>query len=236
MAPSWTRRVARDTTVCLERGAGASVDDRASGCLGRAQSVPKRSGTIRLVVARRGTKRQFRWYTNALTSPLPSSDNAEADGSIPSSPTKDLVKAHFWSREYKHSNAEIGRAGLMRLTSWSEGIGASGRRSSTGSRAHYVPKACPKGHRGRRRMNYYRSSRRRERSVFFTCQFLSQCASPSESGREPASGLRPERRPVPACHPAYPPRWSGTRSRPAQIVGRARFTKFSMALSAPNVH
>ena len=29
-------------------------------------------------------------------------DNAEADGSIPSSPTKDLMKGHFWSREYKH--------------------------------------------------------------------------------------------------------------------------------------
>ena len=25
-------------------------------------------------------------------------DNAEADGSIPSSPTKDLIKGHFWNR------------------------------------------------------------------------------------------------------------------------------------------
>ena len=80
---------------------------------GRAQSVPKRSGTTRLSVARRGTNGQVKGYTNRLTSLLASTDNAEADGSIPSSPTKDLVKANFWSREYKHSNAEIDRAGLM---------------------------------------------------------------------------------------------------------------------------
>ena len=28
---------------------------------------------------------------------LGSTDNAEADGSIPSSPTKDLLKGHFWN-------------------------------------------------------------------------------------------------------------------------------------------
>ena len=55
---------------------------------GRAQSVPKRSGTSCLLVAHRGTKWQITGYTNGLTSPLCSSDNAEADGSIPSSPTK----------------------------------------------------------------------------------------------------------------------------------------------------
>ena len=73
----------------------------------RAQSVPKRSGTTRLLVARRGTNGQVAGYTNCLTSPLASTDNAEADGSIPSSPTKGLIKGHFWSREYKHLNAEV---------------------------------------------------------------------------------------------------------------------------------
>ena len=42
-------------------------------------------------MAHRGTKRQITACTNRLTSPLYSSDNAEADGSIPSSPTKDLM-------------------------------------------------------------------------------------------------------------------------------------------------
>jgi hypothetical protein len=49
-------------------------------------------------VARRGTKRQFRGYTNGLTSLFASTDNAEADGSIPSSPTKYLVKGYFWNQ------------------------------------------------------------------------------------------------------------------------------------------
>ena len=64
----------------------------------RAQSVPKRSGTKRLSLARRGTNRQVKRHTNGLTSPLASTDNAEADGSIPSSPTKDLIKGHFSSK------------------------------------------------------------------------------------------------------------------------------------------
>ena len=81
---------------------------------GRAQSVPKRSGTARLLLARCGTKGQLREHTNRLTSYLSSSDNAEADGSIPSSPTKDLMKGHFWSRECKHSHAEVDRPGLKR--------------------------------------------------------------------------------------------------------------------------
>ena len=42
----------------------------------RAQSVPKRNGTTRLGVARRGTNRQVTRYTNRPTSPLSSSDNA----------------------------------------------------------------------------------------------------------------------------------------------------------------
>ena len=63
--------------------------------LGRAQSVPKRSGTSRLWVARRGTIRQVTGYTNCLTSLLASTDNAEADGSIPSSPTKSPAQRPF---------------------------------------------------------------------------------------------------------------------------------------------
>ena len=42
----------------------------------RAQSVPKRSGTTRLLVARRGTNGQVRDHTNRLTSLLVSTDNA----------------------------------------------------------------------------------------------------------------------------------------------------------------
>ena len=78
-------------------------DRRATGASGfgfplRAQSVPKRNGTTRLELARRGTNGQFRAYTNRLTSTLSSSDNAEVGGSIPPSPTKDLIKRHFWIR------------------------------------------------------------------------------------------------------------------------------------------
>ena len=65
---------------------------------GRAQSVPKRSGTSRLLVARRGTKGQVKGYTNCLTSLLASTDNAEVGGSIPPSPTKSLVEGHFSSK------------------------------------------------------------------------------------------------------------------------------------------
>ena len=53
----------------------------------RAQSVPKRNGTSRLLVARRGTNGQVKGYTNCLTSVFASTDNAEVGGSIPSSPT-----------------------------------------------------------------------------------------------------------------------------------------------------
>jgi hypothetical protein len=45
---------------------------------------------------------------------LGSSDNAEADGWIPSSPTKDLMRKHFWTGEYKHLNAQVHRSGLRR--------------------------------------------------------------------------------------------------------------------------
>jgi hypothetical protein len=71
--------------------------------------VPKRNGTARLPVARRGTNWQFRRYANCLTSPLPSSDKSEVSGSITYIPTKDLMKRYFWSREYKHLNAEVDR-------------------------------------------------------------------------------------------------------------------------------
>ncbi len=40
------------------------------------------------MVARRGTNGHVKWHTNCLTSYLCSPDNAEADGSIPSWPTK----------------------------------------------------------------------------------------------------------------------------------------------------
>jgi len=45
---------------------------------GRAQSVPKRSGTSRLLLARCGTKGQFKGCTNCLTSPLARIDKAAA--------------------------------------------------------------------------------------------------------------------------------------------------------------
>jgi hypothetical protein len=86
----------------------AAVDFR------RAQSVPKRSGTNRLLVAYGGTKRQVTAHTNCLTSPFPSSDKSEVNGSIASIPTKDLMKGYFWSREYKHLNAEVDGPGLKR--------------------------------------------------------------------------------------------------------------------------
>jgi hypothetical protein len=79
-----------------------------------AQSVPERSGTTRLLMARRGTKGQFKGYANCLTSALACTDNAEADGSIPSSPTKDLMKGHSWRREHKHSHAEVDKPSLKR--------------------------------------------------------------------------------------------------------------------------
>ena len=53
----------------------------------RAQSVPKRSGTTRLLVARSGTNWLVKGYTSCLTSVLASTDNAEVGGSIPPSPT-----------------------------------------------------------------------------------------------------------------------------------------------------
>ena len=95
----------------LQRPGGAPTAPRGRdhAYLVRAQSVPKRNGTNRLLVARRGTNGRVKWYTNRLTSPLSSSGNAEADGSIPSSPTKDLMKKYFWSCEYKHPNAEVDR-------------------------------------------------------------------------------------------------------------------------------
>jgi hypothetical protein len=49
-----------------------------------------------------------------LTGPFVRTHNAEADGPIPSSPTKDLMKGYFWSREYKHLNAEVDRPGSKR--------------------------------------------------------------------------------------------------------------------------
>ena len=67
----------------------------------RAQSVPKRSGTTRLQVARPGTNGQGKGYTNCLTSPLASTDNAEVGGSIPPSPTtKVLVRAVSGERRF----------------------------------------------------------------------------------------------------------------------------------------
>jgi hypothetical protein len=65
-----------------------------------------------LRVARRGTNRQIKGYTNRLTSPLSCTDKSELSGSISSIPTKDLMKGHFWSGERKHLNAEVNRPGL----------------------------------------------------------------------------------------------------------------------------
>ena len=56
-----------------DRGAGGALR---FGFRLRAQSVPKRSGTGRHSVARRGTKWQVRDYTNCLTSSLASTDKA----------------------------------------------------------------------------------------------------------------------------------------------------------------
>jgi hypothetical protein len=61
-----------------------------------------------------GTNWQAKWHINRLASPLSSSDNSETDGSIPSRPTKDLMKGYFWSREHEHLNAEVDRPGLKR--------------------------------------------------------------------------------------------------------------------------
>ena len=80
------------------------------GSTSRSGSCPKRAQTKWHEPSLGGSS----WHERAgqrlyqrLTSPLASSDNAEADGSIPSSPTKDLIKGHFWSHERKHANAEI---------------------------------------------------------------------------------------------------------------------------------
>jgi hypothetical protein len=115
-----SRPIAKQSRDPCERSRASSSAPRGHWTLpgmstwSRAQSVPKRSGTSRLLVAHRGTKWQITGYTNRLTSPLCSSDNAEADGSTPSSPTKDLMKGHFWSREYEHLNAEVDRRGVTR--------------------------------------------------------------------------------------------------------------------------
>ncbi len=60
----------------LRQGRAFPVNDWSYSTSGRAQSVPKRSGTSRLVVACCGTKRHVRAYTNRLTSPLACTDNA----------------------------------------------------------------------------------------------------------------------------------------------------------------
>ena len=62
---------------------------------GRAQSAPKRSGTNCLQAVSRGTNGHVRRHTTCVTSTWACTDNAEADGSIPSSPTKDLVNGYF---------------------------------------------------------------------------------------------------------------------------------------------
>ena len=74
-------------------------------------------------------------------------DNAQADGPIPSSPTKDLIKGHFWNREYKHLNAEVDRlAENDKFPSQS----VSGLPVDDPRRASCPPRAqSVKGHRGR---------------------------------------------------------------------------------------
>jgi len=129
-------------------GASVRAPPRHSG---RAQSVPKRNGTSRPLMARRGTNRQVKRHTNRLTSPLRSSDNAEADGSIPSSPTKSPGEGPF----LRTVSTSIR---VLRSSAWFETInylvrGYRGLRSpvlgvvSCPLRAQSVPK----GHRGRGR-------------------------------------------------------------------------------------
>ena len=67
-------------------------------------------------------------------------DNAQADGPIPSSPTKDLIKGHFSNREHKHLNAELDRLAEDDKFPSQSVSGPSGRRSSTG----VVPTTCPR--------------------------------------------------------------------------------------------
>ena len=88
------------------------VRRRPRGSRLRAQSVPKRSGTSCLLVARRGTNAAGQMAYQSSDQPFVRTDNAEADGSIPSSPTKGLMNGYFWSCEYKHLNAEVGGPGL----------------------------------------------------------------------------------------------------------------------------
>ena len=58
---------------------GDKVSIRPIVTSGGAQSVPKRSGTSRLLLARSGTKGHCREYANCLTSPLFRTDKAVAN-------------------------------------------------------------------------------------------------------------------------------------------------------------
>ncbi len=122
-------------------------------------------------MARRGTNRQVRGYTNCLTSTLACTDNAQADGPVPSSPTKDLIKGHFWNREYKHLNAEVDR---LAENDKPPNQSVSGLPVDDPRRASCPPRAqsVPKGHRGRN--GWTPKARRTVGSgpVSSTCQFL----------------------------------------------------------------
>jgi alkanesulfonate monooxygenase SsuD/methylene tetrahydromethanopterin reductase-like flavin-dependent oxidoreductase (luciferase family) len=71
----WSRGKGRAEPPSAQLMGAQQLESRAP-YVGRTQSVPKRSGTIRLVVARRDTNGQVRKYTNCLTSLLASTDNA----------------------------------------------------------------------------------------------------------------------------------------------------------------
>jgi hypothetical protein len=123
--------------------------------------VPKRSGTKRLLVARCGTNGQLSGYTNCRTSPLSTSDNAEADGSIQTSLTKRPGKELFLepiASAYRITPQQTPLVGMLAQAALGYGVGRV-------AVCHVLPAASETGPPERR--GWFQKSRQHKVSVAF---------------------------------------------------------------------